>query len=116
MGLAATLTPLCVEGLKQATRLPRPDGDPSGFPSGHTTFAFALVWLLARAFPRGTGLWFAAAIAVGWSRVEGHAHFPYQAALRAVVPAMPLTIASPFQSGLIIRRSPCIGCVQPPCP
>ena len=78
VGLAATLTPLCVEGLKQATRLPRPDGDPSGFPSGHTTFAFALVWLLARAFPRGTGLWFAAAIAVGWSRVEGHAHFPYQ--------------------------------------
>ena len=42
-----------------------------------------------------------------------HAHFPYQAALRAVVPAMPLTIASPFHSGLIIRRSPCIGCVQP---
>ncbi len=76
--LAAALTPLCVEGLKRATRLPRPDGDPSGFPSGHTTFAFALAWLLARAYPRGTPLWFAVAVAIGWSRVEGHAHFPYQ--------------------------------------
>ena len=76
--LAATLTPLCVEALKHGTRLPRPDGDPTGFPSGHTTFAFALAWLLTQAFPRGTPLWFAAAVLVGWSRVEGHAHFPYQ--------------------------------------
>ena len=76
--LVGLLTPLCVEGLKRATRLPRPDGDPSGFPSGHTTFAFALAWLLARAYPRGTPVWFAVAVAIGWSRVEGHAHFPYQ--------------------------------------
>jgi len=76
--LAAILTPLCVEGLKRLTRLPRPDGDPSGFPSGHTTFAFALAWLLTRAYPRGTPLWFAVAVSIGWSRVEGHAHFPYQ--------------------------------------
>ena len=76
--LVAALTPLCVESLKRATRLPRPDGDPSGFPSGHTTFAFALAWLLARAYPRGTPLWFAVAVAIGWSRVEGHAHFAYQ--------------------------------------
>ena len=76
--LVAVLTPLCVEGLKRATRLPRPGGDPTGFPSGHTTFAFALAWLLARAYPRGTPLWFGIAVAIGWSRVEGHAHFPYQ--------------------------------------
>ena len=76
--LVATLTPLCVETLKRATRLPRPDGDPSGFPSGHTTFAFALAWLLAQVFPRGTLLWFTIAVAIGWSRVEGHAHFSYQ--------------------------------------
>jgi membrane-associated phospholipid phosphatase len=76
--LVAVLTPLCVEGLKRATRLPRPDGDPSGFPSGHTTFAFGLAWLLTQVYPRGTPLWFAVAVAIGWSRVEGHAHFPYQ--------------------------------------
>lgn len=76
--LAGVLTPLCVEGLKRATRLPRPDGDPSGFPSGHTTFAFALAWLLARAYPRLAPLWFGVAVSIGWSRVEGHAHFPYQ--------------------------------------
>ena len=78
VGLAASLTPLCVEGLKRVTRLPRPDGDPSGFPSGHTTFMFALAWLLMQTYPRGTPLWFGIAVAVGWSRVEGHAHFPYQ--------------------------------------
>ncbi len=76
--LVAVLTPLCVEGLKRATRLPRPDGDPSGFPSGHTTFAFALAWLLMQSYPRLAPLWFAVAISIGWSRVEGHAHFPYQ--------------------------------------
>lgn len=84
-GLAALLTPLCVEGLKRLTRLPRPDGDPTGFPSGHTTFAFALAWLLMQAYPRGTALWFGIAIAIGWSRVEGHAHFPYQVLCGAVL-------------------------------
>ncbi len=78
VGLAASVTPLCIEGLKRVTRLPRPDGDPTGFPSGHTTFAFALAWLLMQTYPRGTPLWFAVAVAIGWSRVEGHAHFPYQ--------------------------------------
>ena len=67
-----------VEALKRLTRLPRPDGDPSGFPSGHTTFAFALAWLLARTYPRLAPLWYAVAVVIGWSRVEGNAHFPYQ--------------------------------------
>ena len=76
--LAGLLLPVVVEGLKRATRLPRPDGDPTGFPSGHTTTCFALAWLLTRAYPRGTPLWYALAVSVGWSRIEGHAHFPYQ--------------------------------------
>ena len=46
------LSALCVEGLKRATHLPRPDGEPTGFPSGHTTFVFALAWLLTQIFPR----------------------------------------------------------------
>ena len=62
----------------RCARRPRPDGAPSGLPSGHTTFAFPRAGLLTQAFPRGTPLWFAVAIAIGWSRVEGHAHFPYQ--------------------------------------
>lgn len=76
--LVALLTPLFVETLKRVTRLARPDGEPTGFPSGHTTFAFALAWLLTRAYPRGAPLWWAIAVSIGWSRVEGHAHFPYQ--------------------------------------
>ncbi len=76
---------LCVEGLKRATRLPRPDGDPTGFPSGHTTFAYALAWLLTQTHPRQAPLWYGVALAIGWSRVEGQAHFPYQVLCGAVL-------------------------------
>ena len=70
---------LCVQILKTATRLPRPDGQRDGFPSGHTTYVFALAWLLSQTFPRLSPLWYGLAVSVGWSRVEGHAHFPYEA-------------------------------------
>ena len=82
---AALLTLLCVEGLKQASRLPRPNGEPTGFPSGHTTLSFAVAGLLTRAFPRLAPLWYVSAISIGWSRVEGHAHFPYQVLVGAVI-------------------------------
>ncbi len=74
----ALATGACVEGLKRLTRLPRPDGDPTGFPSGHTSFVFAIAWLLTQTYPRWGLLWYAIAVAVGWSRIEGHAHFLYQ--------------------------------------
>ena len=83
--IAALLTFLCVEGLKQATRLPRPDGEPTGFPSGHTTLSFAVAGLLTQGYPRLAVLWYSAAISIGWSRVEGHAHFPYQVVTGAVI-------------------------------
>ena len=76
---------LCVEVLKRATLLPRPDGDPTGFPSGHTTFSFALAWLLTQTNPKLAPLWYAVAVAIGWSRVEGDAHFPYQVLCGAVL-------------------------------
>lgn len=70
---------LCVVGLKEATHLPRPNGGhPDGFPSGHTTFSFALAWLLTQTHPRLAPLWFGLAVCIGWSRVDGLAHFPYQ--------------------------------------
>ena len=83
--IAALLTFLCVEGLKQATRLPRPGGEPTGFPSGHTTLSFAVAGLLTQTYPRLAALWYGAAISIGWSRVEGHAHFPYQVVTGAVL-------------------------------
>ena len=68
----------CLEGLKLLTRLPRPNHQPDGFPSGHTTYSFALAWLLTQTYPKLTPLWYAVAMSVGWSRVEGRAHYPYQ--------------------------------------
>ncbi len=84
------LTPLCVEGLKAITRLPRPrdlDGHIgyNGFPSGHTTYSFALAWLLTQIHPRLAPLWYVWAVAIGWSRVEGGAHFRYQVLAGAVL-------------------------------
>lgn len=76
---------LLVEGLKTLTHLPRPDGAPTGFPSGHTTLEFASAWLLTRLYPRLAPLWYAAAVFVGWSRIEGDAHFPYQVLTGAVL-------------------------------
>lgn len=78
-------TVVCVEGLKRATHQPRPDGEPTGFPSGHTTFAFALAWLLSFVFPKLRPLWFGVAVCIGWSRMEGLAHFPYQVLCGAVL-------------------------------
>ena len=79
------VTFICVESLKRATRLPRPDGEPTGFPSGHTTLSFAVAGLLSQVSPRFAVLWYAAAISISWSRIEGHAHFPYQVLAGAVI-------------------------------
>ena len=74
-----------VEGLKRLTLLPRPDGEPTGFPSGHTTFSFALAWLMTQVYPRLAPLWYGVAVAIGWARMEGLAHFPYQVLSGAVL-------------------------------
>ena len=73
-------TLLISQSLKLAVRAPRPSGTGSlsGFPSGHTMFAFALAWLVLQIHPRLGPVWFAIAVAVGWSRVDTQAHFTYQ--------------------------------------
>ncbi len=76
---------LAVQVLKVTTGLPRPSGSPSGFPSGHTTFAFALAWLVLVMRPWWAPLWFIVAVAVGWSRVEMSAHYPYQVVVGAIL-------------------------------
>lgn len=50
----------------------------AGFPSGHATFQWLVAWMIWRRFPRLGPLYFAMAALVSWSRIESHAHFPYQ--------------------------------------
>ena len=52
--------------------------DQPGFPSGHTTMAFLMAWLVWRRFPKLGPLWFLMATVIAWSRVQSQAHFPYQ--------------------------------------
>lgn len=56
----------------------RPNGEIGGFPSGHTTHAFAMAFLLTVYFPRYAWLWFFCAGLISWSRVESAWHTPLQ--------------------------------------
>ncbi len=60
-------------------KLPRPYSlEKNGFPSGHAMFAFLLAWLVTEKYPKLAPLWYGAAVAIGWGRVEAGAHYPYQ--------------------------------------
>jgi membrane-associated phospholipid phosphatase len=52
----------------------RPNGIPSGFPSGHTTHAFAMAFLLSVFYPRLSWLWYGCAVVISWSRIETSSH------------------------------------------
>jgi membrane-associated phospholipid phosphatase len=56
----------------------RPNGDIGGFPSGHTTHAFAMAFALTTIFPRFGWVWYLGAGIIGWSRVESAWHTPFQ--------------------------------------
>lgn len=56
----------------------RPNGVMGGFPSGHTTHAFAMAFTLTALFPRLRWLWYACAVIIAWSRVAAARHTPLQ--------------------------------------
>ena len=81
MGTTAAVTGL----LKVGTGLSRPDGSPDGFPSGHTSAAFAWASFMADRHPKNKWFYYGAAGAVGWTRVELNRHYPYQVVAGAVL-------------------------------
>ena len=75
LALDAALSSLASsEALKQVFRDPRPSGDGYGFPSGHTSVAFALARVASEYHPKKKLLWYTLAAGVAWSRVEAEAH------------------------------------------
>ena len=58
----------------------RPHEDRHGFPSGHATYSFALAVLVAWLHPALAAPWLVLALAISWSRIYLHAHYPYQVA------------------------------------
>lgn len=56
----------------------RPSGSPNGFPSGHTTHAFAMAFLMSVFYPRLAWLWYGSAAAISWSRIETNSHTGFQ--------------------------------------
>lgn len=58
----------------------RPSGETGGFPSGHTTHAFAMAFILTSFFPRYGWVWYLCAGVISWSRVESAWHTPLQVA------------------------------------
>jgi membrane-associated phospholipid phosphatase len=64
---------------KRFLRFPRPlPPHRNGFPSGHSTYSFAVAALVGTLFPALAPLWFAVAGAIAWSRFYLKAHFLYQ--------------------------------------
>lgn len=72
---------LSVQGIKLLQISPwylRPNGGSGGFPSGHATHAFAMAFLLTLFYPRFSWLWYTAAAAISWSRIETDWHTSFQ--------------------------------------
>lgn len=74
------------ELLKHVADKPRPDGTGYGFPSGHTSAAFAAAAFVQRRY----GAWeaapfYALATVTGWERVHHHHHFTSQVVGGAVI-------------------------------
>jgi len=75
MAMDVALTSLAsAEALKQVFRDPRPSGYGYGFPSGHTSVAFALARVATEYHPKEKLLWYTLAAGVGYSRVRADAH------------------------------------------
>ncbi len=86
--------------------LPRPnESDRNGFPSGHAMFAFLLAWLVSRKYPKLAPLFYGAAVAIGWARVEAGAHFPYQVLGGALIGTLIGWAISRFVSTPIAQES-----------
>lgn len=75
-GYAALLTKASTEVLKRAVNSRRPDGSEFGFPSGHTSIAFASAAYVNERYGLGPSIpMYALAALTGYSRVRTHQHF-----------------------------------------
>lgn len=71
LGIATAVS----EAMKGIISERRPNGkDTRGFPSGHTTAAFAVATLESAFHPKEAPLWYTGAALIGWSRVDLREH------------------------------------------
>lgn len=86
LGLALLRTELITHGLKAVVNEPRPNGESSSFPSGHTATTFAAAEFVRKEYGWG---WAApaylAASFTGWSRVETQDHWWQDVAAGAAI-------------------------------
>lgn len=70
------------------------------FPSGHTTMAFCLAFIVSRYYPRWTVVSYLFAVTVGLYRVDGFSHFPSDVLAGAMVG----TLAAKLICATIVRK------------
>ncbi|MDR3709594.1 MAG: phosphatase PAP2 family protein [Capsulimonadaceae bacterium] len=85
-------------------RLPKPNGNPYGFPSGHTGLMFSLSWLMFEMYPALGPLWYVFAVVVAWSRIIVHAHYPYQVIAAAPMGFLVAWAVTDLDQGLFLPR------------
>jgi len=78
-GIVLVPVNLVVESLKRLVDRPRPGGSRNrsnaSFPSSHAANAFAIAFVLARRWPRGSPFFVLLAAAVAWSRMDLDRHW-----------------------------------------
>lgn len=82
----------------------RPEGQESGFPSGHSSFSFALAWLILGINPRLGAFWLTVATIISWSRLEARAHYMDQVVAGALVGSLVGGLITTLPDGLILPR------------
>jgi membrane-associated phospholipid phosphatase len=80
------------------------------FPSGHSTAAFCIAYVMASYFPRYKAVFYCVAVMIGLERVEGLAHFPSDVLAGGLIGTLiaKLLTAKLFPpERLSLRNSPC---------
>jgi hypothetical protein len=63
-----------------------------------------MAWLIWKRYPRLGPWWFAMAAVVGWSRIEVHAHYPYQVFAGALLGCVLAALVVHRRAGVLLPR------------
>ena len=101
---AVTLTFGATGILKYLVPEKRPDGGEHSFPSGHTSISFCSAEFIRKRYGWGWGIpAYAAAVFVGYSRIQSKAHYAHDVAAGALIGFVFGTVFTTTRQGWLVR-------------